>query len=130
MLSRAVGHMYGVSKKASPIIVRLPPNKKYHDTLEGLGKVLADVKRSKTGDGSQLSVLSLSLATTRLRPKSGNLMFPKPDGSDGYMDVLQETQSLLKKLAAEGVLTVIASGNEGEVSHCLSQLLETREVLH
>ncbi|KAF2462996.1 subtilisin-like protein [Lindgomyces ingoldianus] len=96
MLSKITGHLYGTSKRVNPVIVKVPLAATVEDYLEGVSKVVDDVRTR----GGRKTVLNLSWYYP------GHVVESKV----GWSDRLYE---LLKELQDSGVIIVAGSGNGG-----------------
>lgn len=126
MLSKVVGHLYGVAKKANPILVRvprgdvlngwlLPGGQKPTDYLKGVLMVLDDVQPGQPGAGIP-AVLSMSFGIPRVSNGKWTLpdfMDPTKDDSTKFEE---EFRDALKAVVNIGVHIVTTSGNDGKVS--------------
>lgn len=131
MLSKVVGHLYGIAKKANPIIVRVPRDEfvdgqlqkasaKPLDWFDGVLEVLKDVRPGEPGAGMP-AVVSMSWGYPPV--SNGKLLFP--DFMDPTQDssgkFAEELRDALKELVSMGVHIVTASGNNDEVRSFLSR---------
>lgn len=114
MLACAAGHTIGVAKKGSPVVVRLPWAGSIETFFESLKMIIADAKNIVG-----LKVLSISIDYRSYFP-DGSLAYKNPDGSDKFDRMGSLMLDLLEDLVKQGVLPVLSSGNENDVSiRCL-----------
>ena len=111
MLSRMGGHIFGVAKQTTPIIVRKPNiGNSIEYYLEGLRRIIDDTRGAE-----KPSVLSLSLYWPRFQD-SGEPTFKNHDGTDSYDTIRATMRGLLRLLVDQGVMPVSGSGHVGAVS--------------
>ncbi|KAF2006792.1 subtilisin-like protein [Amniculicola lignicola CBS 123094] len=101
MLSRVSGHKFGSAKKVNPVIVKIGFAKAPQKWLDGLVKVVEDVRTKKAADANFKAVVSMSF------------YFPTKQVDQGWIDNFYENLVELDKL---GVVLVAASGNDNKNS--------------
>lgn len=110
MLSKVAGDAYGVAKKASPVLVRVPRFANKEDWLDGLSAITDDLE-ARSDKGAK-SVLSMSF------------YYPPDQVSPGW---LRMARTHLRWHASQGILLVTGSGNAGAVSQKLGFLYLFRD---
>ena len=100
MLSKVAGNLYGVAKKANPVLVRVPRGASPQDYLDGLSAITDDLE-TRTDKGAK-SVLVMPF------------YYPPDTVGPGWMRL---ARIHLRWHASQGILPVAGSGNGGAVSH-------------
>ncbi|KAK7408694.1 hypothetical protein QQX98_009108 [Neonectria punicea] len=111
ILSRMGGHIHGIAKNASPVIVRMPRRpaavNPVEDYLEGIQKIVDDV-----GSGNKRAVVSMSWFYPR-QLAGGVFTFKDLNGGDASDAPRDTLRRLLRLLASKGVSLMTGSGNNG-----------------
>ncbi|KAK7421133.1 serine protease [Neonectria magnoliae] len=111
ILSRMGGHIHGIAKNTSTVIVRMPRRpaavNPVEDYLKGIQKIVDDV-----ASGNKRAVVSKSWFYPR--QLAGGVFTFKDVSGDDASDAPRDTlRRLLRLLASKGVSLVTGSGNNG-----------------
>lgn len=127
MLTKVAGYLYGVAKKASPILVRVPrvstttstnengdmlvslKNPPVTAYLDGVSKVLDDWQRKQAAPQGS-SPLNFKTATLLMSWYVPPAELPPGDAGTNFVGKLYQ---LLNKLISLGVIPIAGSGNNG-----------------
>jgi hypothetical protein len=126
MLSKVVGNHFGVAKDVTAIMARVTYPYSARSYANAIDTALQDFRNRKANGGPSHAVVSMS----EYWPNINTLK--NVDGgptSLGYpMAWINYIGTLLKNMVAEGMLVVVAAGNEGEVSQILEPLAASRSI--